>query len=271
MCSNCTIVELHQEWKFSDGTYKQDNTGSLRYRRPTCAIYIRSINLVSELQRLRLSVHARATTMLRTLPCAGKCLQAANLVSIGRAWPLQGWGKNCSCHQLGVSKRPGSSSDNLPESSRPSPAPSESFQEEPAWFRASWSRRKRCPPHPQQNVPMNTYAYCSAQSLRMVRRPTLYSGLYWEDAKLNNVLIKSRAEWWEERREGARGMCCTKRTGSKHAEMLKCNYFSSFCFLTVVMAFSHVGNNNTTLTNLTAWIWKLSIAQRRSAVHCKCQ
>lgn len=54
----------------------------------------------------------------------------------------------------------------------------------------------RCPATPPKNVPMNTHT-----QLRPVpvdgetANSMLYLGLYWEEAKLNNVLIKSRAKW----------------------------------------------------------------------------
>lgn len=38
----------------------------------------------------------------------------------------------------------------------------------------------------------------------------LYLGFCWEEAKLNNVLIKSRAEWWEEPGEGTQGPYSTQ-------------------------------------------------------------
>lgn len=65
-----------QWWKLGLGEYKQDGTWNLSYCSPPCAIYVRSINLFSKFQRLRLSVQATAaakaenTSQYRKTPAA---------------------------------------------------------------------------------------------------------------------------------------------------------------------------------------------------------
>lgn len=57
----------------------------------------------------------------------------------------------------------------------------------------------------EKEVPSPPPSECANEHIRILLSPiptdgetanaVLYLGLYWEEAKLNNVLIKSRAEW----------------------------------------------------------------------------
>lgn len=171
MPSHCTTVELEMKIESWDLQCKQGSGWNQSYSSPPCAIYIRSIkSCFSKFHRLRLSVLATAeaenTSQHRKAPAA--CQPAERREGVA-CLP-----KNRARHQLGVSERPGSGLDCLPESSRLSLAPSGSFQEESAWFRASWSRRMKCF-HSLHNVPTKTYTHTHTPqpfSLRMERQPT---------------------------------------------------------------------------------------------------
>lgn len=78
----------------------------------------------------------------------------------------------------------------------------------------------------------------------------LYLGFCWEEAKLNNVLIKSRTEWWEQPAEETRRPFHKDEGFSQTKKRL--NVTISVCPVTAALAFSPVGNNNVGRTKLIA-------------------
>lgn len=172
---------------------------------------------------------------------------------VGRVWTAH--------HQLGVSRRPSSCTVCLPECSWPSLAPSGPFLEEPAWFKASWSRRTRRPLLAPQTSQSSPYKMCQCTHAR-IARPNPWG---WSDSQLCAVLglllgggqvkqcvdkVQSRVVRGT-RRRNARSVLHKTRTKDWNRQK-RLNVIISVSPVTAALAFSPVGNNNIAFSKLIA-------------------
>lgn len=149
----------------------------------------------------------------------------------------------------------------LPESSWPSLTPSGPFQEEPAWFKASWSRRTRCPHLTPQTSQPSPYKICQWTYARIARpNPCGRSdsqlcavlGLLLGGGQVKQCVDKVQTRVVRgTRRRNTRSVQHTTRTRDSNRQG-RLNVIILVCPFTAALAFSPVGNNNSAFGKLIA-------------------